>query len=261
MYADPEFYFYRFFISRAEKSSVAISKSIIEKLMKEYGIETSEDTKSTDLVIVYKGKRIGIRFEDFFFDDDIYKILMEESLEGIEVIIFDGSCDLTPSTNAAVEYFTIEEFFDKYFSRQEFELFERQKEKYLQDFRNVIGYDTIPYLSPMNLFILKSMVEKELVDFKITENTYKLIDVNDEKVSSKKYLNDFHISEKNYELIREQFIENGMYKCMLSEMDFAKSFITSEWLYRVFYKKNQFDYTVIISGYLKSIEQLLYRIA
>ena len=48
---------------------------------------------------------------------------------------------------------------------------------------------------------------------------------------------------------------------MIGESDFAKSFITSEYMYHQHYDDYHFDYTAIVSGYLKSIEQLLYSIA
>ena len=39
---------------------------------------------------------------------------------------------------------------------------------------------------------------------------------------------------------------------------FAKSFLTSEWLYHSLKGKPNFDYTSVISGYAKAVEQLLY---
>ena len=47
---------------------------------------------------------------------------------------------------------------------------------------------------------------------------------------------------------------------MVGTKKFAESFITSEWLFQSLDGKKNFDYTSVISGYLKSIEQLLYEI-
>ena len=47
---------------------------------------------------------------------------------------------------------------------------------------------------------------------------------------------------------------------MVGNSEFAESFTTSEWLYHSLSGKKNFDFTSVISGYLKSVEQLLYRI-
>ena len=47
---------------------------------------------------------------------------------------------------------------------------------------------------------------------------------------------------------------------MVGSEEFAESFRTSEWLYYSLKDLKHFDYTAVISGYLKSVEQLLYKI-
>ena len=43
----------------------------------------------------------------------------------------------------------------------------------------------------------------------------------------------------------------------MGESDFAKSFYTSEWLYKMNRRDDKLDKTYIITGYIKSVEQLL----
>ncbi len=47
------------------------------------------------------------------------------------------------------------------------------------------------------------------------------------------------------------------YQVLLSDDDFARSYFTSEWLFHKQMRKDNLDKTYIVSGYLKSIEQLL----
>ncbi|MCD7808702.1 MAG: hypothetical protein LUH02_05110 [Erysipelotrichaceae bacterium] len=61
--------------------------------------------------------------------------------------------------------------------------------------------------------------------------------------------------------ILKSFKDNKIYRYFIGESDFSKSFLTSEYLYNEYKESNCFDYTAIVSGYLKSIEQLLYHIA
>lgn len=53
------------------------------------------------------------------------------------------------------------------------------------------------------------------------------------------------------------FILKERYKVMLGSEDFAVSFFTSEWLFNNYFYDDCLEKTYIVSGYLKSIEQLL----
>ena len=56
------------------------------------------------------------------------------------------------------------------------------------------------------------------------------------------------------------FISSGRYKLLLGNSDFAQSFLTTEWLLKKYFSVEALDNTFIVAGYLKSIEQLLWRI-
>ena len=61
-------------------------------------------------------------------------------------------------------------------------------------------------------------------------------------------------------LLASRFLNLGRYELLLGESDFAKSFLTSEWLYKKYFSLQELDNTFIVAGYLKSIEQLLWDI-
>lgn len=60
--------------------------------------------------------------------------------------------------------------------------------------------------------------------------------------------------------MHKNYISDALYKAMIGDQEFAESFITSEWLFHSLKELKHFDYTAVISGYLKSVEQLLYKI-
>ena len=66
------------------------------------------------------------------------------------------------------------------------------------------------------------------------------------------------LEDDDYAIVRENFIEKGLYKALLDDSGYAKCFITAEYQYRIFKAGNNFDYTSVICGYLKCIEQLIY---
>src|SRR5690606_5199181 len=56
----------------------------------------------------------------------------------------------------------------------------------------------------------------------------------------------------------QYFLTMRMEQAFVGFTDFARSYLTSEYLYRYFEGNSLFDYTPIVSGYIKSIEQLLH---
>lgn len=78
-------------------------------------------------------------------------------------------------------------------------------------------------------------------------------------VKNRKYQN----REINSKLLIEKynlhqlFLDNHYEHALVGTSPYAKSFMTSEYLYRYFKDNPLFDYTPVVSGYLKSVEQLL----
>lgn len=65
------------------------------------------------------------------------------------------------------------------------------------------------------------------------------------------------ISNRNYALLKEEFIGKEKYKLLLGSEDFASSYIASEWLFENLNNNDLMEKTYIVTGYIKSIEQLL----
>lgn len=148
------------------------------------------------------------------------------------------------------------------------------------EFQEFIGVKSVPKLSPFSLGRFRFEVENNFIKYidKIREYIksdekvlamgisgveginygYRVIDdENKAKFGSTEY--------KSKELLRngsilELFEKNKLYRFLIGGADFAKSFITSEYLFKQYDCDDCFDYTAIVSGYLKSIEQLLYHI-
>lgn len=53
-------------------------------------------------------------------------------------------------------------------------------------------------------------------------------------------------------------IKRSLYELMIGQSDFADSFISSEWYYDIHTITGVIDETGVVTGYLKSIEQLLF---
>ena len=75
-----------------------------------------------------------------------------------------------------------------------------------------------------------------------------------------KNLSGISLDEEDYKICDFNFMGNELYKSLLGNEGFAKCFVTAEYQYNVFRSGNSFDYTSVVCGYLKSIEQLIYKL-
>lgn len=269
MYADSEFYFYRFIINRAERQSVELTKQILRRLLERYEIQSEWSTAAPfDFISTNNNqKRIGFRFEEFFQDEDIVKYKKAKNVQKIGIIFLNNEsvdpAKYFDSRDGLLTPYNVKDVFEMFFLGDEYSAFKEKVEDYLARCKDVMGYTSIPYLSPINLAILKSTKASELKDPKSNPPQYSIINPQNQKIVdwNKLYLEKYTVDDENLQTIKARFIKQGLYKALVGNADFAKSFLTAEWLFEVLKRKEHFDYTVVISGYLKSIEQLLYQIA
>lgn len=276
-YADDTFYFYRFAIERIEMNTVPLLNRILYKIMSRYNIcfevpdvQKPESCKEApfDFIISTKfDKRIGYRFEDFDDCEDVDHLLKEYNLDNICILVTQKGKENSDEIKKNywyrdhgknISYITIQSFFEKYFSKNEYKEFENNINEYVSETRNIFGFKTINLMSGMNLGTRKLFEEKILLSWQYENSKYQIIDSENIKEKHKKliYISNYDFKD-SWKQIRKCYIDNKIYKALLGNESFAESFITSEWLYHSIGGEGNFDYTTIISGYLKSIEQLL----
>lgn len=60
--------------------------------------------------------------------------------------------------------------------------------------------------------------------------------------------------------IAYNYFDRGLWRSIIGTSNFATSFVTSEWFYTMYQLTENLDLTGVVSGYLKSIEQLIFAI-
>lgn len=68
------------------------------------------------------------------------------------------------------------------------------------------------------------------------------------------------IYETQVSTMLRNYLARGLWRAMIGTSTFATSFVTSEWFYKMYQFTENLDLTAIVTGYLKSIEQLLFEI-
>lgn len=119
---------------------------------------------------------------------------------------------------------------------------------------NILGIKSVSALNKKNYHLFRQKKENEL-NKEINNLLSYIVIEDDEKQTSK-----FSENLLNNNKCKEEFIIKQYYKIFTGENEISKSFLTSEFLYDNYQYVEEFDSTCIVSGYLKSIEQLLYRI-
>ena len=131
------------------------------------------------------------------------------------------------SDGKLLEIYELENYFTDMFGSEVWEYYILQVKGIIQRVKQEVGFTVNGELNSKNLSYLKSTL-KEI--FRENEEI-KLLDF---------------------------FFNKKIYSALCGDEDFAKSFLTAEHLYRQANANSTIDYSIILTGYLKSLEQLLY---
>lgn len=150
--------------------------------------------------------------------------------------------------NGFVKALTLQDFFCELWGQEEYSTFIEYAEEYVSKVNRIVGYKTVITPTKNTFRVFKTLKAKMLQD------------LNYRAIADKGELG--ALQERDFERINKNFISNKMYNVLISSNDFADSFLSAEWSYDVYRNAmGELELTGIISGYLKSIEQLLFKIA
>lgn len=148
-----------------------------------------------------------------------------------------------------------EDFLLEQFGMNELNLFKEAMMTYKDEMHEVVGYQITEIFNSHNLSVLKAQLEQDILNFeydRVKNDRFHEIHSMDE--------NFMDLDEIDWQKIKTLFLNQKRYQLLLGNSDFAKSFLTSEWLIKKYFFLPEIDNTFIVSGYLKSIEQLLWNI-
>lgn len=139
-----------------------------------------------------------------------------------------------------IKRISIQELFLKYVSEGEYKRFKKNIEAFENKVKEYIGLRVVKTLHPSTLYRFKRIVRDSLKNYMYAE----LVGDN--------------IKPDQFDLIKKQFIKKEVYTAVIENKVFSDSFITAEWLYDSYKNAGRIDYTFVVLGYFKSIEQMLY---
>lgn len=226
-----------------------------------------------EFIAILDNDRVGIRYtrasyssnESFAMNRDFRYLYSKENISG-----FDDLCKVDkvyaldwsgipneeldkihpelPGGKNLTEDISVEQFFNIYFSFEEYQIVVSEAKNAIAKAKEIIALNATPQLLPNNMLDFKQAVINDFNECSMGIMKYKF---KDGGILSE-------LSEEDEELIRDTFFQNGFANALIGDADFAKSFITSEYLFKTVKAGLSIDYTAVVVGYLKSVEQLLY---
>lgn len=141
--------------------------------------------------------------------------------------------------------------FDTYLGESEYSRFRNELQKYMEAVNEYLGYSVVRSLNPTALINFQKITEREICSFDYDQIIHKTIVNNNAR---RYWLKDAEECKK----LKKQYLENGTYRVLLGNQEYAESLTTAEWLLDSMQKARAIDYTVIATGYFKAMEQLLF---
>ena len=281
--ANAEYYEYKFFEHSLEwYIRDHLVNAVFAELFEMYGIESTwpsnetvhvcfsneriEDVYPFEFIVCQNGKNIGYRFTSLCMEDSQLKVLFRKyRLEYVKTIDWSDTDSLESnkvSYGVSEKYrtqvfnVTLKSFFKEYFSEEAFSVYISKARAAVEKANYEIGFQTIPQLSLRYLSSFKAGIVLSLAEADFQSMRY-------QKINENGFFNSFAtdtIPVEDYRIIDANFKTKCLYRALIGDEDFAKCFITSEYLYQIFKSGSNIDHTSVVSGYLKSIEQLVYKI-
>lgn len=257
--ADDDYYQYKFIVESSHKYFAEATQKIVLDLMNRYDI--AYDTCNEEMRTIYGHpafiKSHGSKRTLYFFTD--LKVENKRRINGerlkqhykvheiVPIVIVDNS-KIIEARNRGVEVIdllnksvSIYQFFIENFNKEEFSRYTSYAKTYSEKAKEYIGISVVRTLTTNALINFKTTLKYELMHF-----------------NYRKHLPQ-GIEDKDVKSIQEQFLGENFYESLLGNGDYAKSFITAEWLYESMKESENIDYTAIAMDYFKAVEQLLYK--
>ena len=171
--------------------------------------------------------------------NDIYIVLIKSDNYGKDYVK-KLNCN---SNTEEQKFFIFEDFIVTMFGDKAWTLISNALYRVQKDAEELQWFELAKTSNPKNIKEFNESLKKEIENFDYYAEL--------EKTS-------IRIDRNSFNNIGNRFLSDKLYLRLFDYTDYSKSFLTSEWLYKNTMKNDLLEKTYVITGYLKSVEQLLY---
>lgn len=216
----------------------------------------NEETNFLELIINDTDKKYGFRFSPYNARIDISTLyrLGVDYVFSINWRSTYSKLEHHEALNFHQEFcnsMMLKDFFTMFLSIEEFEVYVSLVQDAVDKATQIMGFHTIEAYTNRHKHNIRKQLTNELENYDFNKAYYQPLKVDDPIAPSP-----FTDDEMHY--LITNFYRNHLYYSLIGTEDFAKCFLTSEYLFQVFKDNYNFDFTPVVTGYLKSIEMLLY---
>lgn len=226
-----------------------------------------------EFIAVLNGEKVGIRYtrasysleETATMDRDFKFLYNNENIPGFDVLktvnkvyvlnwtgLSDGELNEINKTisnmRSVKKDISIEKFFSQYFTKEIFDIVITTAKEAVKKAKDIISLSAVPQLLPNNMLNFKQSILEKFSFERMEKLTYEF--QNGNSVNG--------LTETDILAMNKNFFDLEYRQALVGKEDFARSFITSEYLFATVKEGLSIDYTSVVVGYLKSVEQLLY---
>ena len=244
-----------------EENDFKIEWSYMHPQLTSSFIEDIENRYPVEFTIIECGVKTAFRYTNCYFLEKYWDSFFEKrGLDQFIILDFSNGVQssflhplLVPEKyRSKVKRIPFETFFASYFSTECYEYYVKETSRAISDSYKYVGLQTV---SNLTLQSLPYFIESEQSVVEAYPYSKKEYEINKALLyKAKQWYGCGIISDDDKKTIQNNFKKRFL--TMLGSEDHAQSFITSEYLYCTLKDNNHFDYTSIVSGYLKAIEQL-----
>ena len=167
-----------------------------------------------------------------------------------------------------VEIISLLDLFEMYFTKDEYDYCLEKMRDAITKAIKLTGFDSIHMLTPRYMHEIKKTIKNALLSWDLINRQYHFVqydnrvhgEVTVDKSILPSELDDIDVIRDTKTIITNCFASRR-YETLIGNGEYAKCFITSEYLCELFNKgEYKIEYTAIACGYFKCVEQLVYRI-
>lgn len=212
----------------------------------EFIIDTAED------------QHIGVRYFDMNATPEKVKNINETyNLNYILFLDFKLKSSMPPPKpgqkySEMIRIHSLSKFFETFLPDENYDQFVSIIRETIQEANKIIGFQTVPDLSLRNVSEYKRTIIRELQSIDFSNLVFQ------PKPGTNPNL--VPILSEDLAIIDREFQSHELFRTLTGTDKAAICFFTSEYLFSIFGEQENFDYTTIVSGYIKSVELILDRI-
>lgn len=222
--------------------------------------EEQAKSRPFQTTITENGKKYGVVFSNMCDVGEYAKRFSdgEYSVQAIKLVIlavpdafakdalFDKVNEMNAKTGLAIERIPVMDFWRQYFGEEACKELRDFCEEFNTRAAPLMGFNTV--IAPTEK-ALKQFGDKCGKEITQQRDDYK-------QRTPDTYIN----GQSQVEKIVYNYFDRGLWRAMVGNSNYAMSFITSEWMYSMYQLTENLDLTSVVTGYLKSIEQLIFAV-